>query len=182
MLLPLSSRRLGGACCSVRKHCALRRWVNNTAAAAAARSAANSDVLTDPPAMGRLSADDLRQYIVRHNIQVIKSMVLLVKDAPPSTAAAAVSSENQSSSAGTSSEESLDSDSTPAAAVAAAAGGGDAAVPPAVLVLLTDEVRVDERAVAAQLGLPRKRLRLASRQEAAAATGYEVGSIPPFGE
>jgi prolyl-tRNA editing enzyme YbaK/EbsC (Cys-tRNA(Pro) deacylase) len=51
-----------------------------------------------------------------------------------------------------------------------------------VLVLLTGEVRVDERAVAQQLGLPRSRLRLASRQEAAAATGYEVGSIPPFGE
>uniref|UniRef100_A0A383VDK1 3'-5' exonuclease domain-containing protein n=1 Tax=Tetradesmus obliquus TaxID=3088 RepID=A0A383VDK1_TETOB len=194
MLLPLSSRHLGGACCSVRKHCALRRWVSNNAVAAAARSAANSDVLTEPPAMGRLSADDLQQYITRHNIQaslvphpaaaavapsqVIKSMVLLVKDAPPSTAAAAAAATaSQSNSIDTCPEESLDSDST----TAAAAGGGVAAVPPAVLVLLTDEVRVDERAVAARLGLPRKRLRLASRQEAAAATGYEVGSIPPFG-
>jgi prolyl-tRNA editing enzyme YbaK/EbsC (Cys-tRNA(Pro) deacylase) len=103
--------------------------------------------------------------------QIIKSMVMVIKDAASNAATAASTTSSNSS---TSTWSDSDSDSTPAAA------GGEA--PAAVLVLLTDEVRVDERAVAQQLGLPRKRLRLASRQEAAAATGYEVGSIPPFGE
>lgn len=64
----------------------------------------------------------------------------------------------------------------------AAAGGAQVSPAAAVLVLLSGEVRVDEGAVADHLGLPRRRLRLASRQEAVALTGYEVGSIPPFGE
>jgi hypothetical protein len=105
-------------------------------------------------------------------------MVLLIKDATATTtAAAAAATSNSSGSADSYSDDSIYTDSTPAGI-----GYSDAAAPPAVLVLLTDEVRVDERAVAQHLGLPRRRLRLASRQEAAAATGYEVGSIPPFGE
>jgi prolyl-tRNA editing enzyme YbaK/EbsC (Cys-tRNA(Pro) deacylase) len=105
--------------------------------------------------------------------QIIKSMVMVIKDAASNAAtSASTTSSNSSSNSSTSTWSDSESDSSPAGVEA----------PAAVLVLLTDEVRVDERAVAQQLGLPRKRLRLASRQEAAAATGYEVGSIPPFGE
>jgi hypothetical protein len=114
-------------------------------------------------------------------------MVLMIKDAThntTATAATATATSSSSSSGDTVYSAEHDSDTDADVAAPAAADGGEnvASVPPAVLVLLTDEVRVDERAVAQHLGLPRRRLRLASRQEAAAATGYEVGSIPPFGE
>jgi hypothetical protein len=60
----------GGACCSVRKHAVLRCWASNTAAAAAARSAASSEVAVASPTMELLSADNLQQYIDKHGIQV----------------------------------------------------------------------------------------------------------------
>eukprot|EP00775_Hariotina_reticulata_P007955 gene7955-8153_t len=60
-------------------------------------------------------------------------------------------------------------------------GQGQAAPPsPYVLVLLTGDRRINARAVATHLGVTKNRLRLATEEEVAAVTGFEVGSIPPF--
>lgn len=52
----------------------------------------------------------------------------------------------------------------------------------AVAVLLLAGHRVDVRAVAHHMQLPRGSLRLATVEEAEASTGYELGCIPPLGE
>jgi hypothetical protein len=58
----------GGAC--IRQHAVLRRWVSSDTAAAHARSASTSEVVTAAPAMGLLSSNDLQQYLAKNNIQV----------------------------------------------------------------------------------------------------------------
>lgn len=50
-----------------------------------------------------------------------------------------------------------------------------------VLVIAAGEVRVGYRLLADALGVPRKRLRMASPDEALAITGFAVGAMPPFG-
>jgi len=57
-----------------------------------------------------------------------------------------------------------------------------ASLSPCVLVLLTGDRRIDARAAARHLGVSKNRLRLATEEEVAAVTGFEVGSVPPFGE
>ncbi|HEX5502085.1 MAG TPA: YbaK/EbsC family protein [Thermomicrobiales bacterium] len=49
------------------------------------------------------------------------------------------------------------------------------------LVIANGMHRVDERKLAAALGVPRKRLRMASGDEALAHAGYALGVVPPFG-
>jgi hypothetical protein len=63
----------------------------------------------------------------------------------------------------------------PAAAAAAAPTAS-------VVVLLLAHNKVDVRAVAQHLQLPKGDLRLATPEEAVACTGYELGCIPPLGE
>lgn len=63
----------------------------------------------------------------------------------------------------------------PAAAAAAAPNA-------AVVVLLLASHKVDVRAVAQHMQLPKGALRLATPEEAVASTGYELGCIPPLGE
>ncbi|KAF8072965.1 EXD3 [Scenedesmus sp. PABB004] len=84
---------------------------------------------------------------------------------------------------------------SPAAAPVAALAPAPDGVPPrrnlktmlltcpagALVVLAAGDRRVDLGAVAAHLGVPRRHVRLASAAEALAATGFEVGAIPPFG-
>lgn len=41
--------------------------------------------------------------------------------------------------------------------------------------------KIDRRAIAAQFGVGRKRVKLASQQEVQEVSGYEVGGMPPFG-
>lgn len=50
-----------------------------------------------------------------------------------------------------------------------------------VLVLVAGDRRVDATALAKVLGLPRKRVRMATAEEVEAATGYDVGGVPPVG-
>lgn len=52
----------------------------------------------------------------------------------------------------------------------------------AVAVLVRAGHKVDLRAVAHYMQLPRGTLRLATAEEAEAATGYALGCIPPLGE
>jgi prolyl-tRNA editing enzyme YbaK/EbsC (Cys-tRNA(Pro) deacylase) len=49
------------------------------------------------------------------------------------------------------------------------------------LVIAAGEDRVRYRALAAAWGVTRRRVRLASPEEALAVTGYPVGAMPPFG-
>lgn len=51
-----------------------------------------------------------------------------------------------------------------------------------VLVVAGLASKVDERKVAAHLGVSRRRVRLASTQDALLHSGYAVGTVPPFGE
>ena len=51
----------------------------------------------------------------------------------------------------------------------------------ALLVVAAGLRRIEARRLAAELGLSRKRVRLASPDEALAATGFRVGAMPPFG-
>lgn len=62
------------------------------------------------------------------------------------------------------------------------AGNTAPAAGPAVAVLLLAGHKVDLRAVAQHLQLPRGSLRLATADEAVASTGYELGCIPPLGK
>jgi Cys-tRNA(Pro) deacylase len=50
-----------------------------------------------------------------------------------------------------------------------------------VLVLAAGDRRVDPASLARLLGMPRKRLRMATPAEVLAATGFEVGGVPPVG-
>jgi prolyl-tRNA editing enzyme YbaK/EbsC (Cys-tRNA(Pro) deacylase) len=52
----------------------------------------------------------------------------------------------------------------------------------AVCVLLLAGDKVDLRAVAQHMQLPRGSLRLATAEEAVSVAGYELGCIPPLGE
>jgi prolyl-tRNA editing enzyme YbaK/EbsC (Cys-tRNA(Pro) deacylase) len=49
------------------------------------------------------------------------------------------------------------------------------------LVIANGAQRVDERKLAGVLGVPRKRLRMATGDEALAHTGFALGAVPPFG-
>jgi len=51
-----------------------------------------------------------------------------------------------------------------------------------VLVVTGLSSKVDERKLAAHLGVSRRRVRLASTQDALLHSGYAVGTVPPFGE
>lgn len=51
----------------------------------------------------------------------------------------------------------------------------------AVLAIAPGPQRVSTSAIAAWLGTSRKRIRLASPQDALQFSGYEVGTVPPFG-
>jgi prolyl-tRNA editing enzyme YbaK/EbsC (Cys-tRNA(Pro) deacylase) len=51
----------------------------------------------------------------------------------------------------------------------------------AVLVVVMGADRVEARKVADTLGIARRRVRLASPREALVASGYSVGTVPPFG-
>ena len=50
-----------------------------------------------------------------------------------------------------------------------------------VLVIANGPSRVDFKRLADQLGLPRKRVRMANAAEVLAIAGFVVGSMPPFG-
>ncbi|MEW5957585.1 MAG: YbaK/EbsC family protein [Chloroflexota bacterium] len=50
-----------------------------------------------------------------------------------------------------------------------------------LLVINNGVARVDQRKLAARLGVGRKQVRFASPEQALAITGYVVGSMPPFG-
>ncbi|GBD22711.1 Cys-tRNA(Pro)/Cys-tRNA(Cys) deacylase YbaK [bacterium HR29] len=50
-----------------------------------------------------------------------------------------------------------------------------------VLVLVAGDRRVDPTRLARILGMPRKRVRMATPAEVRAATGYDVGGVPPVG-
>ncbi|MEW5985082.1 MAG: YbaK/EbsC family protein [Chloroflexota bacterium] len=50
-----------------------------------------------------------------------------------------------------------------------------------LLVIANGLARVDQRRLAAYLGLGRKRVKLANAEEVLAITGYPVGTVPPFG-
>lgn len=50
-----------------------------------------------------------------------------------------------------------------------------------ILVINNGTARVDRKKLAAYLGMNRKRVKFASAEEALAASGFVVGSMPPFG-
>jgi len=50
-----------------------------------------------------------------------------------------------------------------------------------VLVLGSGTTRLNADAIAAAMGVPQQEVRLARRAEVLAATGYEVGAVPPIG-
>lgn len=50
-----------------------------------------------------------------------------------------------------------------------------------ILVLVAGDRRVDPARLAQLLGMPRKRVRMATAEEVRSATGYEVGGVPPLG-
>lgn len=50
-----------------------------------------------------------------------------------------------------------------------------------VLVIASGRGRVNRQRLARHLDLPRKHVRIASRQEVESITGYGVGGVPPFG-
>lgn len=79
-------------------------------------------------------------------------------------------------------------DTAPAAAIAAGCELGQivksmlfiAAGRP-VLLLIAGDRRADTSKLAPLLGVPRKRIKMASPAEVLALTGYEVGGVPPLG-
>ncbi len=51
----------------------------------------------------------------------------------------------------------------------------------AVLAITCGTLQVERRAIAARFGVGRKKVKLADAETVLAATGYAVGSVPPFG-
>ncbi|MBN2500303.1 MAG: YbaK/EbsC family protein [Anaerolineales bacterium] len=51
----------------------------------------------------------------------------------------------------------------------------------ATLALSTGDQRVEYKALAVHFGISRKKVKLAKADETLAITGYQVGSVPPFG-
>ena len=59
--------------------------------------------------------------------------------------------------------------------------GPEGAAPEPVLVIANGLARVDDKRVAAHLGVSRRKLKLAGPAEVLAHTGYPVGGVPPLG-
>ncbi|MCC7358773.1 MAG: YbaK/EbsC family protein [Anaerolineales bacterium] len=59
--------------------------------------------------------------------------------------------------------------------------GPEETAPVPVLVIANGLARVDDRRVAAHLGVSRRKLKLAGPDEVLAHTGYPVGGVPPLG-
>lgn len=105
-----------------------------------------------------LGAEHLRAYLAEHGIT---GEVVKVPEPTPTVEAAARA-------VGTSPEQIVKS-------VLFLADGAP------VLVIATGVEHIDNRRVAAHLGLSRKRLKLAGADVVQAVTGFPVGAVPPFG-